>query len=120
MKTRTQKAHRNNQQSLMSMGVWARGLRVVVLVLVAVGFSGHASAKSGDTEGLSVSQKGVITAVETKSIKIENRDYPLSRNVIIKLDAGATRTLSYLKPGQEVQFHLNRGRIDQIIILQPS
>lgn len=63
---------------------------------------------------------GMVTGIGTNTIKIDNKNYPLDPKVTVKDQAGNPMTLKELRPGDQVKFHLHKGRIDQLEYQFPS
>jgi len=63
---------------------------------------------------------GHIRAVGSKTIRIDSKEYPLDPKVTITDLVKKHRSLKDLKPGTPVWFHLTKGRIDRIILDEPS
>ena len=81
----------------------------LVLVLLVVG-----------TLGATTLLSGVVTGKTESGIQIDGRTYTLHSKVTVKDEEGEEMSLEDLVPGIEVRFHLKRGKIDQIIMIQPG
>jgi hypothetical protein len=66
-------------------------------------------------------QSGLVTSAKSgTTLQINNTNYPLKPQVIIKDDEGRLRDERELLPGVQVQYHLKEGQIDQIVIVLPK
>lgn len=105
---------------------------LVSLAAIAIGllvsgtqFTGtltDAVANSVDASPLDSFLPGEVTARQEKEtiLQINNKDYSVREDVLIRDDKMGPMTLKDLVPGTQVMFHLRQGRIDQIVILLPS
>ncbi|MEW6246806.1 MAG: hypothetical protein AB1555_08870 [Nitrospirota bacterium] len=101
-------------------------LSSVVAAFVISGASGTeiqtAVAQTGQSAAsLTNFQSGQVTSVKSgTTLQINNTNYPLKPQVIIKDDEGRERDERELQPGVQVQYHLKGGQIDQIVIVLPK
>ena len=104
----------------------ARVLRVVCLVLLAGVLLGGVplamvadgwaqAAAAGATEEL---RQGKVTALGEQSIQINGKDYPVDPNITVKHASGDAMTLGQVGRGDLVKFHLKKGRLVILIVVQ--
>ncbi len=66
-------------------------------------------------------QSGLVTAAtHGTTLQINNTNFTLKPQAIIKDDEGRVRDERDLLPGVQVQYHLKEGQIDQIVIVLPK
>ena len=95
---------------------------ILILLMVgsvpAVGASGS-WAQTTSPESTVSFQSGQVTAKQGSILQINNQNYTLAPEAIIKDDEGKPRGEKDLTPGTEVRFHVKRGDIDQIVVVLP-
>ncbi|HXF93000.1 MAG TPA: hypothetical protein VNK46_09590 [Nitrospiraceae bacterium] len=73
------------------------------------------------TASVSNFQSGLVTSAKSgTTLQINNTNFTLKPQVIIKDDEGRLRDERELLPGVQVQYHLKEGQIDQIMIVLPK
>ncbi len=96
----------------------------VVALLIGVPGTGRetVAAQTGQpAASMSHFQSGLVTSAKSgTTLQINNTNYPLKPQVIIKDDEGRERDDRDLVPGVQVQYHLKEGQIDQIVIVLPK
>lgn len=114
------------------MNVWRGSQRcrlVLSWVVAAVVISGASGAEVqtavAQTGQAAVSptnfQSGQVTSGKSgTTLQINNANYTLKPQVIIKDDEGRERDERELQPGVQVRYHLKGGQIDQIVIVLPK
>lgn len=69
---------------------------------------------------LSTFQNGKITAVRGDTVQIDNRDYELRPDVIIRNPEGVLMETRDFRKGALARFHLKQGRIDKLLVILPD
>ncbi len=65
-------------------------------------------------------QSGVVTSVGSGNLRIDGTDYPVDSQVTVSDDEGHPRELKAVAPEAQVRFHVQHGRIDQLVIVLPK
>ena len=65
-------------------------------------------------------QSGVVTSVGSGNLRIDGTDYPVASQVTVSDDEGHPRELKAVTPEAQVRFHVQHGRIDQLVIVLPK
>lgn len=104
-----------NLVPLIFAGAFTLGLLGVILPDGLVG-----PARAQGTAAKTTLASGKVTAVGTTTIRIERTEYPLDQKVTVTDLLGRRRSLNEVQPGQDVRFHVEKGRIDQIVLILPS
>lgn len=107
-------------------GWWSAGARGVGLVVflsasgLAVSDSARSWAETSSPQPRTGFQSGQVTGKQGHSIQINQREYLLDKEVTVKDDENRPRELNDIREGAEVLFHLQRDRIDQLVLILPK
>jgi hypothetical protein len=88
---------------------------VIIIQLVATSW-----AQMSVADPLTSFLSGQVTAVQEKTLQIDNKNYEIKPDVTVKDEEGSPMELSDIVPGAEVKFLLKQSQIAQIILILPK
>jgi hypothetical protein len=116
-------ASHTNEADRFGFQGWAGALLWITLIIVAVlalfvgGGWAQTTAPESSLDSKIRFQSGQVTAKQGSTLQINNQNYTLAPEALIKDDEGKPRAEKDLTPGTEVRFHVKRGDIDQIVVV---
>lgn len=109
---------RRSHQARQKRDLWRLAFAILVVAgaLAAQGVEAESSNGSYQ-EATATFLSGVVTAKSARILQVNNTNYVLHKEMRVQDDEGRIRTLNDLRRGSHVQFHLNRGKVDQVILI---
>ncbi len=107
-----------SQQALPRRCMW----RLVFALVLGFGASTAQyveaeSANRSHQEATATFLSGVVTAKSARILQINNKNYGLHNEIRVQDEEGRIRSLNDLSRGSQVQFHVKREKIDQLILI---
>jgi hypothetical protein len=60
---------------------------------------------------------GTVSSVSSNQIRINDTNYPLDAHVAVSDDEGHPHDLRAVVPDSQVRYHVQHGRVDQIVVI---
>ncbi len=117
--------NKNIFRSGVTKSLW-RWIPIATMALLGLMFSWPASSEGNpyqeaeEMDSAKIYFTGIVTDKYTEGLEVNNQNYHLHQEVVIKDEMGGTRRWNQVAKGSHVKIHLYRGKIDEIIQILPK
>jgi len=99
------------------------GLGLLVLIatplMIEPGLTSTSWAETLNLQQAENLLEGEITSIGSQTVDVAGKLYGLHPKLMIVSDTGQPMELKQLRPGLVIQYHVNEGQLDRIIVIIP-